>query len=1467
MLFIIFVLILSIPAVQTSLGRYATERINKDFDTDINIGRVGMQFNGDVELKEILIRDHHQDTLIAISELNTSIISLNNILNNKLNFGDIDIENLLFNLKTYEGEEDSNLDLFVDSFDDGQPRKEKSDFLFSSSDISIEGGDFLIIDENLEKSNVLVLREINANVTDFVISGPDVTTRINKLSLLTRRGVRLKNFMADFEYTLNYMNFGNLKLSTDDSEIAGDLKFLYKREDLKDFTDKVQLQAKFNDSKVKLNDINKFYNEFGPNRSIEFSVELKGTLNNLTAKNLKLSSSSNTRIDGDLQFRNLFNSKNGKFAMDGQLRNLTSNYKDLTGLLPNILGRSIPSFFSELGNFTMVGESKIDGPDINANFDIATDIGVMQTQLIIEKINNIDEASYEGNVVFNAFNLGELINDVNVGNITANLELDGKGFKIESLETHIEGKIDTLGYNNYNYTNLVLFGDLGSYVFNGQLNADDPNLKMQFNGLSDFSEATRRFDFRADVAYADLKALNFITKDSIAEFKGKVNMAALGSGYEDLDGYISIKDVTYINDFEVYEFDDFEIVSEFRDNQRRITVDSPDIISGEMRGQFKIKELLKLTENALGRIYANYQPHEVTPNQHLEFEFAIYNQIAEVIDKNLKIAANTFIKGQIETDDRGFQVQLSSPKLSYGDYYVNNLSLELNNANPVYNAYVEADSINVAGYKLSDFNLLNVTRRDSLFVKTDFKGGEEAKDIYDLNLYFTILEDGKSVFGFKKSDVRFKEFDWYINSNRDQNNKITFDKSLSKFEISEIRFNQGLEEIILSGKIQDSVTKNLAVDFKNVELEKITPRLDSLKLNGDVDGVLNLVQENGIYAPKSTLKVSELNLNNYNLGDLNAFVVGDSSLTKYNVDIKLNNNGQNTLDAEGFLEVGVRNPKINVDVAFRDFMLDPLSPLGEGVISNIRGLVSGDAKVSGSLERPDISGELLLDRAGLKIPYLNVDFSFDFDSRVTLEEQRFIFNNVALTDSKYFSRGFLNGFISHNNFRDWRLGLDLSTDRLLVLDTQESDELYYGTAFVSGTAAINGPTERLVIDVEATTSPGTVFTIPLKDTESIGDNSYVNFLSPEEKKARLRGEKRSIQKVGGLQLNFNLNVNENALIDMVMDETTGSYIKGKGAGGLLIAINTNGTFNMWGDFSVFEGEYLFRYPPVVEKRFIVDRGSSIVWEGDPLEAEVNIRAIYKTQANPSVLLESPIARSIPVELGIDLTGALAKPDYNFVFDFPSVNSTIKSELEYRLSTKEDRDNQGLMLIISGGFASPDNFDVSGTISERLTGIINSFIGDDDGNFQMGLDLELAQNNPNVDFDVQNRIGVNFQTNISEKVIVNGKVGVPFGTASQTTITGDVRIDWVLNADGSLRATVFNRENRIRNFGEEIGFTQGVGLSYNVEFDTFKELMQLIFKGKKDKEDSIEVIETEKTTEDSTLPEFISMKKKGGNKEQ
>ena len=174
MLFIILVLILSIPSVQTKIGRYATKRINDTYKTNISIGGVGLQFNGDVELLDILIRDFKMDTLISIKELNTSIISYRNIYNNKLNFGDIDLYGLVFNLKTYKGETDTNLDVFVDKLDEDNPTASENPFLLSSSDITIEDGIFNIVDENKEDIEVLSISKLNANVTDFLIDGPNV---------------------------------------------------------------------------------------------------------------------------------------------------------------------------------------------------------------------------------------------------------------------------------------------------------------------------------------------------------------------------------------------------------------------------------------------------------------------------------------------------------------------------------------------------------------------------------------------------------------------------------------------------------------------------------------------------------------------------------------------------------------------------------------------------------------------------------------------------------------------------------------------------------------------------------------------------------------------------------------------------------------------------------------------------------------------------------------------------------------------------------------------------------------------------------------------------------------------------------------------------------------------------------------------------------------------------------------------
>ena len=1454
-------LVLSIPAVQTRLGKYATDRINNDFKTNINIGRVGLQLNGDIELKEILIKDYKKDTLISIGELNSSIISFKNLYNSKLNFGDIDIQNLVFNLKTYEGEDQTNLDVFVDKFDDDNPRVGPSEFLFSSSDVSIENGIFRLIDENLETPKVFEFTELNANTTNFLINGPEVSARINKFAFVDSRGIAVKNLMANFEYTLDHMSFGDLNIKTEKSELKGDLRFNYKREDLKFFTDKVDVVASFRDSEVSLTELNVFFDEFGINQRAQLNADLSGTLNDLKAENLNVSTSSNTRIIGDITFKNLFSNEEDSFALDGRFQNLASNYKDLTNLLPRILGNSIPTVLSKVGNFKIRGTTHITAKRVDAKVEIDTDLGLINSDLRLTNIDDIDNANYIGNVVLDEFNIGVLINEPLAKSVSLNLDVDGKGFTIDNLRTDVVGDVFVLDYNGYVYEDIKVSGDLGNKIFNGILIADDPNLKLNFNGLIDFSQDLKKFDFKADVGYANLRVLNFVTRDSISEFSGLVNITANGASLDNASGAINIKNTVYKNQDSEYNFQDFDILSTFEGEKRTISINSPDIINGNISGVFKTNEIFDLIENSVGSIYTNYIPNEVEEGQYLNFRFNIYSKIAAVFFKDLTLGKNTYIEGRIETDERGFDLTFNSPEIKFKDYFANNINVSIDNSNPLFNTFIEIDSVNAGMYKASQFSLINVTRRDTLLIKSEFKGGKNNRDNYNLNMFYTIDKNNKSVIGFRKSDIRFKGFDWLVNSEKDTLNKIRFDRGFKSFDISPIKINQGNEEILLSGTIQDSINKNINLDFNEVQLVKITPRIDSLSLKGIVNGKLNIVQANGTFLPKSDIEISGLFVNDYDLGTLTAKLEGNNSITNYNVDVSLINDNLKSMVAKGNIDVAERNPTIDIDVAFEEFLLDPLNPLGEGVINNIRGLVSGNATVTGSLNKPSIDGELLLDRAGLSIPYLNVDYGFDFDSKVTLKNQRFNFNNVAMTDSKYFSKGNLNGYIEHDNFSNWKLGLNLTTDRLLVLNTEESeDELYYGTAFISGTAEIKGPTDQLVIAVkDGVTESGTEFYIPLNDSESFGDNSFIHFLSPEEKLARINGEVTEQIEVKGLELNFDLDVNENALIEIVIDKEAGSTIRGRGEGNLGFFINTSGTFDMWGDFTVYEGTYNFKYGGIVEKKFNVEQGGTIVWEGDPMKAEINLNAVYSTTANPSVLLDNPISQRIPVEVVIQLTGQLEQPQPDFQLNFPNVSSTVKSELDYRLSSKDERDYQALALLGTGGFTTTSGgLDITGTLSERLSGIVNNILGGDNENLELGIVAEFGQDTP--ELQTNSSVGFTLQTKINDKILVNGKVGVPFGSTQQTSITGDVQVDWLLNEDGTLRAKVFNRENTIRNFGEEIGYTQGIGLSYNVEFDTFKELLQIIFsvKNRKDKNSKKES-KIDSSNDDAMLPSYITMK--------
>ncbi|WP_339612043.1 translocation/assembly module TamB domain-containing protein, partial [uncultured Planktosalinus sp.] len=609
-------------------------------------------------------------------------------------------------------------------------------------------------------------------------------------------------------------------------------------------------------------------------------------------------------------------------------------------------------------------------------------------------------------------------------------------------------------------------------------------------------------------------------------------------------------------------------------------------------------------------------------------------------------------------------------------------SLQEDNNNPLFNTYVEVDSIDLGTYSFSDLSLVNVTLSDTLFVRSEFKGGPTKSDLFNLSLYHTINKNGKSVIGMKRSDIKFKENKWFINEQNDTLNKIVFDNNFKDIIIDSLVLSHQDELIQMAGKISDSSYKNLKLQFKNVDIGKITPEIDSLEMSGNVNGSFDFIQRENRYYPKSDVIIDNLIINDNQLGDLNLNIKGSEDLTRYDINTTLTNNNVKSINAVGSLIVDDLNSNINLDVDLNDFNLAAISPFGGDVIKDIRGFVSGKANVSGDYKSPEINGRLDLRGSGMKIPELNIDFDFNDQTRVLLSKNKFTIPRTEVTDTKYNTKAFVSGSFEHVNFGNWSMNLDIDTDRFLVLDTEADEEaLYYGTAFIDGYASIYGPVDELIIKVDAATASGTTFKIPISDTESIGDDSFIYFLSPEEKQARISGEQFIREDLKGLTLEFDLEITRDAEVEVVVDIKNNSTLKGRGEGILFIEINTLGRFNMWGDFQVYNAVYDFRYANLVQKQFVVERGGNITWDGVPERARIDIKAIYETTANPSILLDNPtLNRKIPVEVGIQLQGELISPEMEYSIEFPTASSIVKSELDYKLDDRQQRELQVLYLI-------------------------------------------------------------------------------------------------------------------------------------------------------------------------------------------
>jgi hypothetical protein len=1131
----------------------------------------------------------------------------------------------------------------------------------------------------------------------------------------------------------------------------------------------------------------------------------------------------------------VFNKAEG-FSLAANLTRLTSDYDHLKALLPNILGKQLPSSFKKLGKFSVSGFTYITEDLINADVIMKTAIGTLITDLELTNIGDINNASYFGQVAVIDFGLGKILNDPLIGNLSAEANVDGKGFILEKMNTSVKGHISKLQFKGYAYTNVDINGVIKNKHFDGEMEVNDDNIKLNFVGLADFSTNVFTFDFITKIDYLDLNTLNLFKRDSISKVKGDIEIKVSGNSLDDLAGTIDFKNALYINQKDSYFFKDFNITSTFEGVDRTITVNSSEIVNGYVKGKFKFAELVKLTKNSLGSIYSNYKPFVVTPAQELEFKFKIHNKILEVFYPEVSLSANTSITGNLNSDDNLFRLNIKSPEIIAFNNTIDSLNLQIDTKNPLFNTQLTVAKINTKNYDIAKLHLVNITLNDTLYFRTEFLGGEKNTENYDLAFYHTFNKENKSVFGLQKSNFTFKDTEWVINPEDNFDNKLVYDNKTKTYDISPFLITSNNQRIEFFGQMQDTISKDLTFKFDNVNLATIVPKIDSISVKGIMNGSLNYKQLNRVIKPTANFSIADFNLNNSELGNLTVAVEGKNSLRDFGVNIRLERNNTVNFSAIGDLDFTPKNPTIDVRLEFEEFKLDPFSPLGQDVFTNIRGFAYGNGHLTGLLNNPTMEGELFLDQAGLFLPYLNVDYDFEGTSVVSMKNQTFTFEDVQLKDKVFNTRGKLTGTISHNNFETWRLNLNVNTKNLLVLNTIEKENsVYYGTGFLEGYANLYGPTDKLVINVVGKTKKGTYLTIPVSDVKTAETSQLIRFVNksnPEENEETRR--QYISEKLKGLSLNFNIDVTKDAVVEMVLDKSTGSFLRGSGTGNLQMAIDTKDKFEMYGDFIVDNGIYNFKYGGFINKPFIVKRGGSISWSGDPLTADINVEAVYRVSANPRSLLENiTSSRKIPIDLVTRFSGELFNTQREFDIEIPNASSTVASELAFRLNSDNlnNKTVQFISLLISGSFYNESDLSVNsstalyGTGFDILSNAFDNIFNQGNNRFKLRPEYTVGERGKLDNLNIEDQLAIGLDYQLNDRIIINGKVGVPMGTSSQTNIIGEVNIEFLLNEEGTLRSSIFNRQNEIQYSEEEEGYTQGVGLSYQIDFDNSKELLQ------------------------------------------
>ena len=1301
--------------------------------------------------------------------------------------------------------------------------------------------------------NHLDLKNLNLNVADLNYNPENISGNANSLSVKDKSGLNIQALRAEFFYGKKNAFLKKLYLKTPQTELRDEIRIGYPSiTSLAKNPGELGLIANLKKSKLGFKDILLFVptlnktNPFSsnPNGIVLINGIVKGKLKNIEFPALEISGIGATKLAASGSIVGLPDINKAYFNLN--IKNLQSTEKDVIdflpkGTLPNSI--QLPSRFSTQGIFKGTISS------FNANLNLKSSFGNAKIKAIFDQSRK-KHKKYDVQTELINFDLGKLIKNDSIGKVTLKANIKGTGFDPKTATASVNGNILKANYNKYTYKNLNIKGRIGNGYFNANASANDPNLTFDLISSGSFRDKYPTGKLKLNVDIADLEKLNLHAGP--LKIRGVVDADIQSADLDYLNGTVKAHSINISNAKEEFALDSINIIAKSNAEKNSLSINAPFLVA-DINGKYKLSKIANALTNSIAKYYDGNpnSKKEILDKQQFAFEINIKdNPILYKLIPDLKSLEPITITGKYNSVNDSIVLNGAIPKVIYGE-------------NTITNAVIKVDTKDKA--LVYNFIIDDIQNKQIQLPYTSISGKVEKniveytillKDVKEVERYLiagTLKNiNGNNEFSLDPNKLVLNYDSWQIAPE----NIIRFGKKgiyIGQFDLSK----SGSHIVIQSKSNSDNAP--IAVDFKDFDINTISSFIEKndLQFSGKING--NALIKNINTKPLFTadLNIVDFTFKKDTVGSI-SIKVDNEIQNQYDAKIAITGQG-NQVNLEGFYRADQSVFDMNLDI--EKLNLKSIQGFTFGNLIESTGFLDGNFKITGNTKQPQVIGELKFNDIGFKATPLNATFK-SLNDKIRFTGDVIIFNNFIIKDQNENDLS-INGKINSVNFRNFGFDLTVDAENFQAVNSKAKDnDLYYGKLFMDNHLKINGTINNPVVEGTIKINKDTKFTVVLPQSDpSIADREgIVEFIDQDNPKIVQTiavEELSSEMAITGINASVNIEIDKDAELSLVIDKANGDFLKLKGEAQLNGGIDPSGKTTLTGRYELSEGSYEMSFN-TIKRKFDIKKGSYILWTGEPTMADVNITAIYKTEAAPIDLVNNQLGavtsevrntykQKIPFETALKMTGELMKPEISFDIILPEGNNSVSTEIINTTQAKltqlrqqtDEMNKQVFALLLLNRFIGENPFasetggtNVSSLARESVSKILSEQLNNLAGDLIEGVELNFNLDTSDDYTTGQRENKTDLNIGISKKLLndrLKITVGSSFGiegpqqvNQNANNIAGDVSLDYQISKDGRYKMRVY-RVNKYQVALQGEVLETGIAFIMTLDYNKFKDL--------------------------------------------